>query len=49
MVSSGLACIVRPARRPKTVLRLRGETVSILGECIFRFFNDLDRWKVPEE
>ena len=33
----------------KTVLRLKGETVSILGECIFRFINDLDRWKVPEE
>ena len=33
----------------KTVLRFKSETVSILGECIFRFFNDLDRWKIPEE
>lgn len=33
----------------KTVLRFKSETVSILGECIFRFFNELDRWKIPEE
>ena len=32
-----------------TRFRLKQETVSVMGECIFRFFNDLDRWKFPEE
>lgn len=32
-----------------TRFRLKQETVPVMGECIFRFFNDLDRWKIPEE
>lgn len=39
-----------PDAQPMTTkLRLKQETVSVMGECIFRFFNELDRWKFPEE